>query len=58
MVITDNDKAGIEAKEKIKKQCQRSFNLFFPDISKKDIGEMSIEEVRSELLPQLDGLVI
>ena len=58
VVITDNDKAGIEAKEKIKKQCQRSFNLFFPEIRKKDIGEMSIEEVRSELLPQLDGLVI
>ena len=48
-VLTDSDKAGIEAREKIRKRCARLYNVKFIDLKNKDIGETPIEEIK-ELL--------
>jgi len=56
IVLTDNDQAGREAKIKIKRELSRLFTLKFPKMSKKDIGDMSIESIREEITSKLKGL--
>jgi hypothetical protein len=54
--LTDTDEAGEKAAESIKTKGGRRFNYYRPTISKKDIGEMTIEEINTELKPQIKGL--
>mgnify|MGYP003624546532 FL=1 len=56
IILTDSDEAGTKACEQIIKKCGRRFNYYRPDISTKDVGEMSIEQIKEELYPQLKGL--
>lgn len=56
VILTDNDEAGNKASQGIIKKGDRRFNYFTPKISKKDIGEMSIEDINNELKPQIKGL--
>lgn len=56
VILTDNDDAGRIAANSIKQKGGRRFNYFIPKISKKDIGEMSIEDINNELKPQIEGL--
>lgn len=55
VVLTDDDQAGRESKFKIQRQFSRMLSLKFPMLSKKDIGEMSIEQVKELILPQVRG---
>ena len=56
VILTDNDEAGQKAAEGIIQKGGRRFNYFTPKISKKDIGEMSIQDIDNELKPQIKGL--
>lgn len=58
VVLTDTDEAGQKAYKQIVKKCGRRFNYCRPDITTKDVGDMTIEQVQSELGPQLDKLSI
>lgn len=51
IILSDNDKAGQEGREKIYRKCQRYFNCHFIDLEEKDIGDTSVEEVRALLGP-------
>lgn len=55
IVLTDNDQAGRESKIQIQRQLSRSYKLSFPKIPTKDIGEMSVEQIKSIVLPQIKG---
>jgi 5S rRNA maturation endonuclease (ribonuclease M5) len=57
VVLTDYDDAGKKAFEQIVKKCGRRFNYYRPEISKKDVGEMSVEEIQEQLIPQLQGVI-
>jgi DNA primase len=57
VILTDSDEAGQVGKEKIKQKCDKLFNLYFPSSSSKDVGDMKIEDIKSNLLPQIEGLV-
>jgi len=54
VILTDYDEAGKKAANQITKKCGRRFNYYRPQISKKDIGEMTIEQIHEELKPQLE----
>lgn len=56
VILTDSDEAGQKAAQGIIQKGGRRFNYFTPKISKKDIGEMSIEDIELELKPQIKGL--
>jgi hypothetical protein len=56
VILTDTDEAGEKACQSIINRGGRRFNYFRPIISKKDIGEMTIEEIETELKPQMKGL--
>jgi DNA primase len=55
IVITDNDQAGKEAKIQIKRSLGRLYKLIFPVIIEKDIGEMSIEDIKTNIIKQIEG---
>ena len=54
--LTDNDEAGIKAKESIKKKCGRMFNIVEVDLPAKDVGELSVSEINKIIKPQIEGL--
>lgn len=49
VILTDTDLAGEKAVKQIMKKCGRRFNYYRPQIPKKDIGEMNVEEIKSLL---------
>lgn len=55
VVLTDNDQAGRESKIKIKRDLGRLFKLIFPKMHTKDLGNMSIESVKENILHDLKG---
>ena len=57
IILTDSDGAGNKAHLQIMKKCGRRFNYHRPEISTKDVGEMTIEQLQTELLPQLEGII-
>ena len=56
-ILTDSDEAGEKAYKQIVKKCGKRFNYLRPRISTKDVGDMTIEQIRQELDPQLKGAV-
>ena len=56
VILTDSDGAGDKAFSQIVKKCGRRFNYSRPPISKKDVGDMSVEQIKEELYPQLKGI--
>ena len=56
VVLTDNDSAGREGKIKIKRDFNRLFKLIFPQMYSKDLGNMFVEHIQSNILSGLRGL--
>lgn len=56
VVLTDDDQSGRESKFQIQRQFSRIFSLKFPILSKKDIGDMKVDQVQSQILTQVKGL--
>lgn len=57
VILTDNDDAGHKAAQQIKEKCQNTYNIYIPKISKTDIGEMTQEEINTEIRPILEKIV-
>lgn len=55
VVMTDNDQAGRDAKLQIKRSLSRLYTLIFPHLPKKDVGEMSVEDIKTQVLTQIEG---
>jgi DNA primase len=55
LILTDNDKAGMEARNKIGVKCSRYYNCYYMDLPKKDLGDMKPEEIQIFLEPMLGG---
>lgn len=57
VVVTDNDQAGNESKIEIFRKFNRSYNLIFPTIESKDIGDMTVDLIKKDFIPQIKGLI-
>lgn len=55
IILTDNDQAGRESKVQIKRQLGRMYKLTFPKLYNKDIGDMTIKQIRETILHNLQG---
>jgi len=55
LILTDNDQAGRESKIKIKRDLGRLFKLVFPRMHTKDLGDMSNQDVKLNILKDLRG---
>jgi len=56
VVLTDNDQAGREGRMKIQRELNRMFNLIYPPMPKKDIGDMSVKKIQKHILSEVEGL--
>ena len=57
VILTDYDDAGHRAAEQIMKKCGRRFNYYRPNISEKDVGDMSVDQIKTEILEELQGVL-
>tara|TARA_Y100000385_G_scaffold251545_1_gene274394 strand:- start:92611 stop:93627 length:1017 start_codon:yes stop_codon:yes gene_type:complete len=55
IVITDNDQAGREARIQIQRTLSRLYKITFPKIEDKDVGDMSVKDIKSKILTNLKG---
>lgn len=55
ILIMDNDQAGKEARIQLHRQLSRSYKLIFPRLSSKDLGDMSVQDIHSQILSKLQG---
>ena len=55
IILTDNDQAGRESKVQIQRQLNRLYKLTFPKFLNKDIGEMSVNKIKKDILSKLKG---
>lgn len=56
VILTDNDSAGRESKIKIKREFSRLFKLIFPSMHSKDLGNLMIDKLQTDILSGLKGL--
>lgn len=56
VILTDNDEAGHKAAQQIKSKCQNTYRVFIPKITKSDVGEMSKEEIKTEITNYLESI--
>ena len=55
VILTDNDQAGRESKTQIQRQLGRMYKLTFPRLSRKDIGDMSVDKIKEDILSEIEG---
>lgn len=55
ILLMDNDQAGKEARIQLHRQLSRSYKLIFPRLSSKDLGDMSAQDINSQILSKLKG---
>lgn len=55
IILTDHDQAGRESKIQLQRQLGRFYKLSFPQLSHKDIGDMSIKQIHNNILSQIRG---
>jgi len=58
VLIMDNDDAGSKAADAIEKKCKKTYNIHHVKISKEDIASMNTEEIKKEILPQIERLCL
>ena len=58
ITIMDNDTPGQEAAKTIIEKCNKIYNTKNIIVPKNDIAEMTVEEIRSLILPQLEEYLI
>ena len=56
ILLLDNDEAGQKAMLDIEKRCSRSYKIYKLPISKKDVGEMTVQEIQNEIVPILEDI--
>lgn len=59
VVLTDYDEAGKKAAEQVVKKCGRRFNYIRPEMptNVKDIGDLTVEQIKEFILPQLEKFI-
>lgn len=57
VTIMDNDQAGEKCRQEIQNRLSSFFNIFHINPTKKDVGEMTVEEIEQIIKPQLKGKI-
>jgi 5S rRNA maturation endonuclease (ribonuclease M5) len=52
-VLMDNDEAGKKASNKIYEKCNRTYNVYNIDIDHPDVAEMTVDEIKEIIIPQI-----
>lgn len=57
VILTDSDEAGEKAASQIATKGGRRFNYFRPQITEKDVGEMTVDQIKEQVLGELEGVL-
>lgn len=57
ILLTDNDEAGQKAAAQIKSKCEKTYRIFMPKISKPDVAEMTLEEIKTEIKDYIEKII-
>jgi 5S rRNA maturation endonuclease (ribonuclease M5) len=57
IIAMDNDEPGRKAAESIFQKCHKIYNIHKLSISNNDIGEMTVNKIKNEILPQINNLI-
>lgn len=57
VILTDNDDAGNVCRSEIRDRLRNFFNIIDLVPDKKDVGEMTLEEINEKIKPKLEGLI-
>ncbi len=57
VILTDYDDAGCRAAEQIIAKCGRRFNYYRPEITEKDVGDMTVDQIQTQIIDQLHGVI-
>jgi DNA primase len=57
ILLTDNDEAGQKAAAQIKNKCEKTYRIFIPKISKPDVAEMTLEEIKTEIKDYIEKII-
>lgn len=57
VILTDNDDAGRKAADNIKEKCEKTYQIYIPQISKNDIGDMNEEEIKTQIKDYIESIV-
>lgn len=57
IIAMDNDEPGHKAAESIKSKCHKIYNITKLSINHNDIGEMSVDNIKNEILPQINNIL-
>lgn len=56
ILLMDNDDAGRKAVKQITDKCKKIYRIYTPTFHTADVGEMSIDDIKQTLLPQIIGI--
>jgi DNA primase len=56
VVLTDMDEAGMVCRQAIKMKLGRSFRVYSPLLKGNDVGEMTVQQIRSDIVPVLNKI--
>jgi len=56
VILLDNDKAGKDAAQEIKKKLCRTHRLYFPTFDAKDVGELQTDTITSDIEPIINQI--
>ena len=56
VLLLNNDEAGRKGREDAKRRLSRSYRVVCPELKTNDLGDMSTESVRSEILPVISSI--
>lgn len=56
VILTDNDEAGEKCRKDMNEKLKYSFNIINIVPNKKDVGDMTIQEINKVIKPQIQGL--
>lgn len=57
VIMTDNDNAGNDCRIDIRNKLKHFYNIYDIVPTKKDVGEMTVEEINRDIKPKLKGLI-
>lgn len=57
IILTDNDDPGRKAAQQIALKCQNTYKVYTPLFSANDIGDMSIDDINTQIKPLIEKLI-
>jgi 5S rRNA maturation endonuclease (ribonuclease M5) len=56
ILLMDNDDAGQKACKQITEKCKKIYRIYSPTFDGPDVGELSVDEIKNSIIPQISSI--